>query len=348
MSYVGDWRYAGTYDLDTRTARPQRLIGGAALTCIAFACTWTLIANLTGPSAGPIDVSGTVFHSAARGDRLAANAPAMRGDKLPLTGAAGLRAAMAHWVQKSYATLFDPHFAMGSLAGSFADRLPMQPGGWSVAAAPQQQPVQSAQQNVPMPRAAPLRIASAHGAFRETQTAAAEPALAPTWTPSRTPGLFERLFGKSSSPTLAYADADTGSLGTPSAVTGRYDRHTAVYDITAHVVYLPDGRKLEAHSGLGQFLDDPHSADIHMRGVTPPTIYDLQPREASFHGVDALRLIPEDESKVYGRSGLLAHSFMLGPNGDSNGCVSFRDYNAFLEAYRDHEIDRLAVVTRLD
>ena len=37
------------------------------------------------------------------------------------------------------------------------------------------------------------------------------------------------------------------------------------------------------------------------------------------------------------RSGLLAHSYMLGPNGDSNGCVSFRDYNAFLQAYRNGE-----------
>jgi hypothetical protein len=38
---------------------------------------------------------------------------------------------------------------------------------------------------------------------------------------------------------------------------------------------------------------------------------------------------------------------MLGPNGDSNGCVSFRDYNAFLQAYRNGEIKRLAVVARL-
>jgi hypothetical protein len=39
---------------------------------------------------------------------------------------------------------------------------------------------------------------------------------------------------------------------------------------------------------------------------------------------------------------------MLGPNGDSNGCVSFRDYDAFLQAYKNHEITRLAVVERLD
>ena len=48
-----------------------------------------------------------------------------------------------------------------------------------------------------------------------------------------------------------------------------------------------------------------------------------------------------------GESGLLAHTFMLGPNGDSNGCVSFRDYNAFLNAYRNQGVRRLAVVAHL-
>jgi hypothetical protein len=39
---------------------------------------------------------------------------------------------------------------------------------------------------------------------------------------------------------------------------------------------------------------------------------------------------------------------MLGPNGDSNGCVSFKNYDAFLQAYLNHEIRRLVVVARLD
>jgi hypothetical protein len=51
---------------------------------------------------------------------------------------------------------------------------------------------------------------------------------------------------------------------------------------------------------------------------------------------------------VFGRSGLLAHTYMLGPNGDSNGCVSFKDYGAFLKAYAAGEIKRLAVVTHID
>jgi hypothetical protein len=171
--------------------------------------------------------------------------------------------------------------------------------------------------------------------------------------------IVEKLWGKEGShnPVLAYASADAGSVtgsitreqnpmlgGAPP-----YDRDTAVYDITAHTVYLPDGTKLEAHSGLGSNLDDPHSSRIHMRGVTPPHIYILKPRESLFHGVAALRLTPVGgEDAIYGREGLLAHTFMLGPNGDSNGCVSFRDYNAFLSAYHNQGIRKLAVIARVE
>ena len=175
---------------------------------------------------------------------------------------------------------------------------------------------------------------------------------------SEKPSIFEKLWGKPQprGSLLAYASADaniTGSLGpTQNPALGGsapYDRSTAVYDISAHTVYLPDGSKLEAHSGLGSKLDDPRSAPIRMHGVTPPHIYELTPREALFHGVPALRLNPVGgEDAIFGRSGLLAHTFMLGPNGDSNGCVSFRDYNAFLNAYRNQGIKRLAVVAHID
>ncbi len=126
-----------------------------------------------------------------------------------------------------------------------------------------------------------------------------------------------------------------------------YDRSTAVYDISARTVYLPDGTRLEAHSGLGGALDDPRYVSERMRGPTPPHLYELEPREASFHGVQALRLNPVGEGGLYGRAGLLAHSYMLGPNGESNGCVSFKDYDAFLRAYLNGQIKRLAVVARL-
>jgi hypothetical protein len=126
-----------------------------------------------------------------------------------------------------------------------------------------------------------------------------------------------------------------------------YDRWTAVYDISARTLYLPDGTRLEAHSGYGDKLDDPRYVSERMRGATPPSVYELTPRESLFHGVQALRMTPVGDSSVFGRDGLLLHPYMLGPNGDSNGCVSVKDYNALLRAYQNGLIKKLAVVARL-
>ncbi|MBO0734511.1 MAG: DUF2778 domain-containing protein, partial [Methylocapsa sp.] len=156
---------------------------------------------------------------------------------------------------------------------------------------------------------------------------------------------FEKLFGIGQPPAaaLAYAAPESSAFGnirniTASSPSPRYDRQTAVYDIAAHTVYLPDGTRLEAHSGLGSRLDDPRYVSERMRGATPPNVYELRPREQLFHGVQALRLIPVGNGELYGRAGLLAHTYMLGSNGDSNGCVSFKNYSAFLQAYQKGEI----------
>src|SRR6185312_15056425 len=126
-----------------------------------------------------------------------------------------------------------------------------------------------------------------------------------------------------------------------------YDSRTAVYDIKAKALYLPSGVALEAHSGMGALMDDPNHVDQRMVGATPPATYDLKPREKLFHGVRALRMLPVDGTSTLGRAGLLAHSYMLGPDGDSNGCVSIRDYERFLKAFDDGEIARLVVVPSL-
>ena len=122
---------------------------------------------------------------------------------------------------------------------------------------------------------------------------------------------------------------------------------TAIYDISAQMVYLPNGERLEAHSGLGPMMDDPSSVRHRNRGVTPPNTYELTLRESLFHGVQAIRLNPVDEDKMFGRDGMLAHSYMLGPSGQSNGCVSFKDYAAFLQAFKAGAVKRLIVVPSL-
>ncbi len=126
------------------------------------------------------------------------------------------------------------------------------------------------------------------------------------------------------------------------------DSHIAIYDIAAHTVYMPNGDKLEAHSGLGERLDNPRYVNVKMKGPTPPNVYKLSMRERIFHGVRAIRLTPVDETKMFGRDGMLAHTYMLRNRGHSNGCVVFSNYPAFLAAFQRGDVDRLVVVDHLD
>ncbi|MBI5262877.1 MAG: DUF2778 domain-containing protein [Bradyrhizobium sp.] len=147
---------------------------------------------------------------------------------------------------------------------------------------------------------------------------------------------------------LASLTPDSGLFQkSPDLAALGYDRQTAVYDITARAVYLPSGLRLEAHSGLGSLKDDPENVHQPNVGATPPATYDLRPRERLFHGVRALRMMPVEGSNTLGRSGLLTHSYLLGPNGDSNGCVSIKNYEQFLKAFDDGEISRIVVVPSL-
>jgi hypothetical protein len=177
-------------------------------------------------------------------------------------------------------------------------------------------------------------------------------------TPADDRTFFEKLFGvkRPAETALGYAapqddviDAARGRRLSPTPpMAASSSQFTAIYDIKARTVTMPNGERLEAHSGLGDRLDDPRFVHERMKGPTPPHVYDLSLREALFHGVRALRLTPVGgKEAIHGRDGLLAHTFMLGPRGDSNGCVSFRDYDKFLQAYLRGDIKRLVVVASL-
>ncbi len=363
MTFSSGWREnfvdGYEYGRSAGNALPQRLFGAAALVSMAFACAFGLWNSLSGAGAARTREAQVISHAASQ----AAAHVAAKGDALRLSTAAAyakLAAAMKSSVKTAgadaYAALFDSRNLLGFRPGTFEPGAPVfadagaapdgLPGQTAVkkaqAAAAKPKPEQANLASAaPQPRVPPLRTASLRDAVTTSDATADAPA--------HTPSIFERLFGRPSPVTLAYAAPDDSSLGNGGSIAAaRYDRETAVYDISAHTVYLPDGTALEAHSGYGSNLDDPRSAAERMRGVTPPTIYELKPRGSPFHGVQALRLIPLEEDKVHGRSGLLAHTFMLGPNGQSNGCVSFRNYQAFLRAYLNNRIKRLAVVARLD
>jgi hypothetical protein len=334
-------------------ALSRSVFGRAAFVCIAFACSWTLWANLTGPggdqSPDPRPTAPNIAYPHAT--------------RLSLANAyAKLSAAVRHNAMRTrladdYAALLDPHllgfvprtFSAGADVG--ADGHGAAPGFGRFTTEVVKEVAKEVSSTLSRTEHVADGVASAMRRPRAPQTTTASLRDRPqseSQVENRVekPTIFQKLFGNQpSTVSLAYAASDDGGLyGEQNATPGRYDRWTAVYDISAHTVYLPDGTKLEAHSGRGDRLDDPSHVDERNRGATPPDIYDLELREAPFHGVQALRLIPVDTTKVFGRSGLLAHTYMLGPNGDSFGCVSFRNYDAFLRAYLHHEIKRLVVV----
>jgi hypothetical protein len=119
----------------------------------------------------------------------------------------------------------------------------------------------------------------------------------------------------------------------------------AVYDISAAKVYMPDGSVLEAHSGIGKMADNPRYTHVKMNGPTPPHTYNLKLREKRFHGVEAIRMLPVDGKNKHGRDGFLTHSYLLrSGRAESHGCVAFKDYNRFLNAFKKGKVTQLVVV----
>jgi hypothetical protein len=347
-------------------------MGVAAVVCVVLGCAWTVYANVLRadvyPTLGVLNYDAPVVRRSATGavHKVQPNADAT----VASLREPALQASASAIILPGPSLSFSERFAASAAQG--VD--PKQPELARVAevARPQiESPKVGASPKTK--EAAPTQVAALSPAPRpvDTRQAVSPGSAVRGWAERAKAAMMslaagekqtmvEKLWGNqpSTGSLLSFASADasvTGSLdgrqNQNPALGGSapYDRSTAVYDISARAVYLPDGTKLEAHSGLGSRLDDPRSAHVKMHGVTPPHIYELKPRETLFHGVPALRLTPiGGEEAIFGRSGLLAHTFMLGPNGDSNGCVSFRDYDAFLNAYRNQGIKRLAVVAKVE
>ena len=329
----------------SRKATPYTVFGRAAVAGLVLGCVWTVYANVLGASIYPAvtdanfnaAVTKPMAASVARKTSAADNTQVARLEPAPVVASPATFSSVA-------AFTFDDRFAASARSGIDASTPP------EVSPPP---PAAQLVESVPLPAPRPstLRLLASR------EIAKAKAAILSVAAAEK-PTIFEKLYGKphAAGPLLAYASADFGDVSIPGPAkinamgnAAPYDRSTAVYDISARMVYLPDGTKLEAHSGLGSKLDDPRYVHVKMHGATPPHVYDLAPREALFHGVPALRLKPVGgEQAIFGRTGLLAHTYMLGPNGDSNGCVSFKNYDAFLQAYRNGGIKRLAVVARVE
>lgn len=361
-----------TCDLLTRNAAVQTILDSAAVVSIALVGAWVICAVL--PQSGG-DAAAAVREAAMIPEAVAVEqaaaprsnpAPALfnsryylgpqRG-KFLMSAPVKKRTQVAAWLPQ-FTTALALEFSPTAL-GMRPTALDFPPAG---PALPTPQDRRSAR-NAPPPRTPTARRSSRH-AHRPSVIARTQSHHFGARSEAGRPTIFQKLFGKSkparsifeklygSPPAgvqLAYAASEAGATNDGAGITaGLYDRHTAVYDISAHTVYLPNGTKLVAHSGRGVGRDNPRYANERDLGPTPPDMYTLKPRAHLFHGVRALRLTPVNKSKVFGRRGFLAHTYMLGPHGASFGCVSFKDYAAFLRAYNDHEITKLAVVASLN
>ena len=368
----------------SRKGIPQHFLGGVAVAGLVLGCAWTVYTNVFGASVYP-SVNSAAFEApvvknpttaAARPVQPVFNEIFASLEQQPLVMPAPENVASS--------LMFNERFAasapQGELPRSVEPR-PVEATKLAEASPPAEAPkavqapklAEAAKPKISAPATklalnAPVPAPKEAEADDRTAKASGSPvrdmaqrakAAVMSIASNEKQSMVEKLWGKqpAAGGFLAYASADasvTGSIidtrsqnpmmgGAPP-----YDRQTAVYDIAAKTVYLPDGTRLEAHSGLGSKMDDVRYSHVRMQGVTPPHIYELKPREALFHGVPALRLTPlGGEEKIHGRDGLLAHTYMLGPSGQSNGCVSFKDYYAFLDAYNNKGIRRLAVLAKV-
>jgi hypothetical protein len=163
----------------------------------------------------------------------------------------------------------------------------------------------------------------------------------------------KNLDGKDTKQVVAYAKPERSLFGdlfkSKASDTGWLGRRTkvAIYDVSTATVYLPDGTKLRAHSGIGKMRDNPRYEDAIMRGPTPAGIYRLSMREERFYGVEALRMTSIDGRDPKNRTGLLTHTNLLRGQIGSHGCVAFQNYQPFLNAFKRGQITTLVVVPEL-
>ena len=161
------------------------------------------------------------------------------------------------------------------------------------------------------------------------------------------------LDGKDTKADLAYAKPEHSLLGdlfnskaSDTAWPGKGTK-VAIYDVSSATVYLPDGTRLRAHSGIGRMRDNPRYDSVSMAGPTPSGIYRLSMREERFYGVEALRMTSIDGRDPKNRTGLLTHTNLLRGQIGSHGCVAFQNYQPFLRAFKRGQINTLVVVPAL-
>ena len=314
------------------------LIGSASFVGVAFAVAWVSNASVPTPAdAARVDPALRLAPAAPEVASAVVDEPsapfAMSVNDVRNFQPAGEIAQSAGW-------LFNPAV------------MPIRPA--TVAAipvpAPTSEPTVETVSAVPLPMANPLFAGRVMAGDEPEDTLTLAPLpprkpAAPTEVASLPPPMEEDV-----TPEEAPAAAPAAPPATEQAAPKNELRYPAagdkfaIYDIRAKKLYLPNGKKLEAHSGYGDKFDDIRHVRVKMLGPTPPNRYKLRMREALFHGTEAVRMTPVGDQPMYGRNGFLLHPYLLGERGDSNGCVSVRDYDTFLAAFKKGDVEELVVV----
>ena len=254
-------------------ARPQKILGGAAFACVAFACAWVLGANLVG---GALNQTSTDQAPAPRGARLSVRPPNL------VNAYAKLAAAMHGYAElpatDEYAAYFDPHYLLGLAPGDIFNRRGAG-SGWQPGGGRRRQfhhPCRAGNFVDAEANRSPRRARRGGGNAAATAGSPRRLDALRQSIPAEKPTIFQRLFGKpATGMTLAYAAPDDGAawasgqhLRRPLRSLDRGLRH-----LRAH--RLPAGRH-DARSAFGTRQPDRRSARREkIRGATPPDVYDL-------------------------------------------------------------------------
>ena len=218
--------------------------------------------------------------------------------------------------------------------------------------------------NAPVPprRPAELRLSAIQtapqAALRRPVAANTTSAVAPAVSDNRS--LIEKMFDQrpasgpqASGPALAYAVPEGGVTGIArSVISGGqsgYNRRTAIYDISAHTVYLPNGAT--AGGAFGSRRRDRTIRASCMKecaGRRHQMFTSLLRANSFFMGFKRCVSNPSARAIFSDAPDFWRILICSCANGASNGCVSFKNYDAFLQAYQNGEIKHLAVVAHLD
>jgi len=246
----------------SRRDAPHRFFGSAAIACLVFGCAWAVYANVLGASIYPT-ISAENFDAPVikRMSSVVIRNPRPAADNSPLAALEPTPSGPSFTFADRFAAAAAQGVAPRPQTEMSKVETPKPAEAPKLAEAPKRRdtspaPVQLAAIGPPpAPRSVEVRAAKAPDGPVQDMAQRAKAAVMSIVGADRS-SIVEKLWGKPQSrgSLLAYASADTSVTGGLGSSLGQsqnpalggsapYDRSTAVYDISAHMVYLPDGTK---------------------------------------------------------------------------------------------------------